>query len=58
MSRIDSYYDKDYVQFARVTRLFDKKRFQLPLGDLKAVDVHSGEWQLLEDYSVWFINYQ
>lgn len=58
MSRFDSYYDRGYGLFARVTRLSDRKRFQLPLADLKAVDKHSAEWQLLDDYSVWFINYQ
>lgn len=58
MSRIDSYYDEEYGLFAKVTRLSDKKRFQLPLTDMKAVEKKSTEYQLLEDYSVWFINYQ
>jgi hypothetical protein len=58
MSRIDSDYDEAYGLFAKVTRLSDKKRFQLPLMDLKAVDKNSKEWELLDDYSVWFINYQ
>lgn len=58
MSRIDSYYDEDYGLFAKVTRLSDKKRFQLPLVDMKAVEKKSPEYQLLEDYSIWFINYQ
>lgn len=58
MSRIDSYYNEDHGLFAKVTRLSDKKRFQLPLMDLKAVDKNSAEWQLSDDYSVWFINYQ
>lgn len=58
MSRIDSYYDEGYGLFAKITRLSDKKRFQLPLMDLKAVDKHSKKWELLDNYSVWFINYQ
>lgn len=58
MSRIDSYYDEDYGLFAKVTRLTDKKRFQLPLAEMKAVEKKSPEYQLLEDYSVWFVNYQ
>jgi hypothetical protein len=57
MSRIDSYFDEDYGLFAKVTRLSDKKRFQLPLADMKAVEKKSPEYQLIEDYSVWFINY-
>lgn len=58
MSKIDSYYDEDYGLFAKVTRLSDKKRFQLPLMDMKAVEKKSTDYQLIEDYSVWFINYQ
>lgn len=58
MSKIDSYYDEDYGLFAKVTRLSDKKRFQLPLVDMKAVEKKSTDYQLIEDYSVWFINYQ
>lgn len=57
MSRIDSYFDEDYGLFAKVTRLSDKKRFQLPLADMKAIEKKSPEYQLIEDYSVWFINY-
>ena len=57
MSRFDSYFDEGYGLFARVTRLSDKKRFQLPLADMKAVDKKSAEYQLLQDYSIWFINY-
>jgi hypothetical protein len=58
MIRIDPHYDEDYGLFAKVTRLSDKKRFQLPLADMTAIDEKSSEYQLLEDYSVWFINYQ
>ena len=58
MTCIGSYYDEVHGLFARVTRLSDKKRFRLPLADMKAVDKKSPEYQLIEDYSVWFINYQ
>ena len=58
MSRIDSYIDEDYGLFAKVTRLSDKKRFQLPLADMKAVEEGAPEYQFLDDYSFWFINYQ
>lgn len=58
MSRFDSYYDEHYGLIARVTRLSDKKRFQLTLADMKAVEKKSPEYQLIEDYSVWFINYK
>jgi hypothetical protein len=57
MNSIDSHYDGVHGLFARVTRLSDKKRFQLPLADMKALEKKSPEYQLIEDYSVWFINY-
>jgi len=57
MIRIDKYYDDDYGLFAKVTRLTDKKRFQLPLADIKAIDNKTQNYQMLDDYAVWFINY-
>jgi hypothetical protein len=57
MRCIESYYDEIHGLFARVTRPSDKKRFRLPLADMKAVDKKSAEYQLLQDYSIWFINY-
>jgi len=56
MSKIDDYYDEHYGLFAKVTRIKDKKRFQIPLVDLKTVDKKTKEFQLLDDYSVWFVN--
>ncbi|MHA4811489.1 hypothetical protein ACX0G9_25540 [Flavitalea flava] len=49
--------EADYVLFAHLTRISDRKRFELPLGDFNAVDQKSVEYQLLEDYSVWIVNY-
>ena len=57
MIRIDEYYDEDYGLFAKVTRISDKKRFQIPLSELEAIDKKSNNYQLLDDYSVWFVNY-
>ncbi|MCR4292618.1 MAG: hypothetical protein NUV76_07060 [Candidatus Kuenenia sp.] len=37
-------------------RVSDKKRFTLPLAELKATDEKSKNYQLLDDYSVWFVN--
>lgn len=56
MSKINDYYDEHYGLFAKVTRIKDKKRFQIPLVDLKTVDKKTKEFQLLNDYSVWFVN--
>jgi hypothetical protein len=58
MSKIDSHYNDDYGLIAKVTRLSDKKHFLLPLADLKAMEKKSPEYELLQDYSIWFINYQ
>jgi hypothetical protein len=41
-----------------VKRISDKKKFALPLAELKAVDKDSNNFQLLEDFSMWFWNYR
>ena len=40
-----------------VKRLSDKKEFILELDYLKAVDKKSKNYKLLDDYSVWYVNY-
>jgi hypothetical protein len=50
---IDDEYDGIFVN---VQRLSDKKKFVLPLADLKSTDKKSKNYQLLDDYSVWFVN--
>ncbi len=40
----------------RVRRKSDGKEFHLGLAEIKAVDKHSLNYQLLDDYSVWFVN--
>jgi hypothetical protein len=57
MTKLDDYYDDDYGLFAKVIRVTDKKRFRIPLADLKAIYEESNDYQLLDDYSVWFVNY-
>jgi len=42
--------------FARVRRISDRKKFDLPLADLKAADPESKNAQMLDDYSCWFVN--
>jgi hypothetical protein len=42
--------------FVWVRRISDKKKFDLPLADLKAVDKDSKNYQLLDDYAFWFVN--
>jgi hypothetical protein len=58
MNKISSHCDKHYGLFAKVSRLADKKRFELPLADLKAMEKKSNDYLLLHDYSVWVINYK
>ena len=41
----------------RVKRKSDRKRFVIPLAELKAMDKKSLNYRLLDDYSIWFVNY-
>ena len=41
---------------ARVRRISDGKKFLLGLSELEATDKKSRNYQLLDDYSVWFVN--
>jgi hypothetical protein len=50
---IDDEYDGIFVHVQRVS---DKRKFVLPLADLKSTDRKSKNYQLLDDYSVWFVN--
>jgi calcium binding protein len=50
--------DVDYGLRAQVKRVSDKREFTLPLADLEATDEQSKNHQLLDDYSVWFVNYR
>ena len=43
--------------FVSAKRLSDQKEFILELDYLKAVDKKSKNYQLLDDYSVWYVNY-
>lgn len=38
-----------------VQRLTDKKKFMLPLVDLKATEENSPNFQLVNDYATWFV---
>ena len=40
-----------------VKRLEDGRQFVLPLGDLQARDENSNNYQLINDYVVWFVNW-
>ncbi len=55
---LDDEIDEDYGILADVKRVSDKRKFTLPLADLEATDKQSKNYQLLDDYSVWFVNYR
>jgi hypothetical protein len=40
-----------------VKRISDKKVFTLPLADLVTTTKKSKNYKVLDDYSVWFVNY-
>ena len=50
--------DEDYGIIVQVKRTSDGKRFELPLADLEAKDEKSRNHELLDDYSVWFVNFR
>ena len=41
-----------------VRRVSDRRKFTLPLAELEATEKKSKNYQLLDDYSVWFVNYR
>ncbi len=50
--------DEEIGLLGKVQRISDKKKFTLPLADLKVTNKKSKNYQLLDDYSVWFVNYR
>jgi len=50
--------DGDYGILVNVQRTSDKRKFTLPLADLKATAKKTKNYELLDDYSVWFVNYR
>ena len=51
-------YDVEDGLMVNVRRVSDKKRFVLPLKNLKATEEPSNNAQLLDDYAVWFVNWR
>jgi hypothetical protein len=52
----DDEVDPDSGIFVNVQRVSDTKPFVLPLADLQATKKTSNNAQLLDDFSVWFVN--
>lgn len=47
----------EYGLMAEVRRIKDRKQFVIPLVDLEVCRQRIKEYQLIEDYSCWFVNY-
>ena len=50
--------DDDYGILVNLRRTTDKKKFSLPLADMEATDKNHPSYTLLDDYSVWFVNWR
>ena len=54
----DDNINEGYGILVNLKRVSDKRKFTLPLADLKATDEQSNNYKLLDDFSVWFVNYR
>jgi hypothetical protein len=54
--RFEEEYDPYAGLAVRVKRVSDNKQFVLPFAHLKATEKQSKNYQLLDDYVVWFVN--
>ena len=57
LEKFDATLDVDWDILVNVRRTYDNKRFTIPLSELQAVDETSQDYQLLNDYTVWFVNW-
>jgi len=57
LEKIGEQYDEYNGLIVKVIRATDNKRFQIPLCDLKSTNKRSRNYKLLDDYSVWIVNY-
>jgi hypothetical protein len=55
---LDDEVDEDSGIIANVKRVSDERKFRLTLDYLEAMDEQSKNHELLDDYSVWFVNYR
>ncbi len=49
--------DERWDILVNVQRIPHRKRFTIPLSELQAIGQSSRNYQLLHDYSVWFVNW-
>jgi hypothetical protein len=53
---LDDYYDEQIC--IKVKRISDNKKFIIELDYLEAKDKKSNNFQLLDDYSCWYVNHE
>jgi hypothetical protein len=58
ISIVDKIENEEDGIVVEVERVSDKKRFKLPLAELEETNKKTRNYQLLDDYAVWFVNYQ
>ena len=54
---LTQHWDEKSGLLAQAQRLKDHKVFEIPLADLEVYDSKAPEFNLLEDYSTWFVNF-
>jgi hypothetical protein len=47
----------DWDILVKVIRKNDKKKFEIPLSELEVIDKKSPDYQLLNDYTIWRVNW-
>jgi hypothetical protein len=57
LKRFEDLIDEVHGILVKVKRVNDNQRFILDLASLKGIDETSKNYMLLDDYSVWFVNY-
>ena len=58
LKTFDAVVDGEWDILVKVERIPHRKRFTIPLSELEAVDKTSRDYQLLHDYTVWFVNWR
>ena len=58
LQKLDAVVDEEWDILVNVRRMPYHKRFTIPLSELQAVDKSSPNYQLLEDHTVWYVNWR
>jgi len=53
----DAFVEEDWNILVNVKRIPHYKKFTIPLSDLEVIDKNAPNFQLLDDYSVWCVNW-